>query len=61
MKCIICAKKIIEGFTWEDETSFACSEKCMLKSGLSQSDLNADINLGTVYWATKKEIETKNK
>jgi len=57
--CISCNSKIKKGYTWENETSYACSEECLLKSGLTQIEINADINAGVVYW--KNLDDTKDK
>lgn len=49
-RCMVCNKKISEGYTWEDETNFVCSENCLKATGLTDSEINSDINAGVVYW-----------
>ena len=49
--CLICKEKISEGYTWDDKKCFVCSDKCLHKMEWGESETNADLNSGTVYWS----------
>ncbi|PCI30876.1 MAG: hypothetical protein COB67_00025 [SAR324 cluster bacterium] len=57
--CTSCNVAVSEGYTWDDETYVACSEECIVKTGLTQVEVNADINLGSTYWLEFNENKEK--
>lgn len=61
MKCINCGKEITEGYTWEDEASFVCDDSCLKATGLTETEINADINAGVVYWASCSKKQNNEK
>lgn len=54
MECINCGREITEGYTWEDETSFVCSDSCLKDTGLTETEINSDFNAGVIYWSSRK-------
>jgi hypothetical protein len=59
-KCDHCGKGMNEGYCWGDGEGYACSDKCLYSDGYTESELNADINLGVIYWTEWEELDDES-